>query len=60
MFKCTERGLEEVGKPRKELSQEDLDFIKEMFEDCSGCSDYSCHPTIGTPEELFPEEPLTP
>lgn len=36
MLKSTKRGLESLGKPR-ELSKEDLEFIKEMFE---GFSDH--------------------
>lgn len=34
MFKVTERGIEEIGEP-VELSEEDLEFIKEMFEEFS-------------------------
>jgi len=40
MIKVTEDGLEEFG-PARELSEEDLDFIGEMFEDFTN---YEKHP----------------
>ena len=40
MLKATEHGIESLGDP-VELSEEDLEFIKEMFKEFS---DYQKHP----------------
>ena len=57
MYKCTERGTEELGSVR-ELSSADRNFIQDMFDDLSEAEGYPSGSQIGTLEELFPEEEM--